>query len=100
MPRKEDDKKDKKKKSKTLNGDVEAVKDKEKKGSKKDKPAPKPASKPAPKTKPQRKIPAFDEPSKGKNAYLGDLDLPSSDSEGSEDEKEVQRKEPRSKSVV
>ena len=57
-----------------LNGDAEAVKDKEKKGSKKDKPAAKPASKPAPnaaKPKPQRKIPAFDEPPKGKNSYLG-----------------------------
>ena len=103
MPRKEDDKKDKKKKSKAVKEDAEAVKDKVKKGSKKDKSAPTPASKSAAngangangaKPKPQRKLPAFDEPRKGKNSYLGDLDLPSSDSEGSEDEKEVQRKEP------
>ena len=90
MPRKEDDKKDKKKKTKAANGDAEPVKDKEKKGSKKDRPAPVPAPKP----KPQRKIQTFDEPPKGKNSYLGDLDLPSSDSEGSGDEKETQRREP------
>jgi ATP-binding cassette subfamily F protein 1 len=102
MPRKEDEKKDKKKKpSSKTNGDaVQNEVSKSKKSSdskgkdKKSKPEdPKraPASKPAPKPQ-RRQIQTFDEPPKGKNSYLGDLDLPSSDSESEEEKDQSDRK--------
>ena len=100
MPRKEDEKKDKKKKkSSKEEGEVVRESSKKDKKSSKDTSSSKgsapPAKPPQPKPKPPRKIQTFDEPPKGKNSYLGDLDLPSSsDSEEETDTPVAQREKP------
>lgn len=106
MGRDGEDKKKKKKSSSSskdvaTNGDVTAKKDKKKSGDKPKKQDGKStasksaeaAKKPAP-PKPRRPPQTFDAEVSGKkkNSYLGDMDLPSSDSEDSEGEPEVERK--------
>ena len=104
MGRYGEDKKKKKKsgsssKDAATNGDVKVKKEKKKSGEKPKKPEGKQnsskaveAAKPAP--KPRRPPQTFDadDSSKKKSSYLGDLDLPSSDSEDSDAEPEIERK--------
>ena len=104
MGRDGEDKKKKKKsgsssKDAATNGDVKVKKEKKKSGEKPKKPEGKQnsskaveAAKPAP--KPRRPPQTFDadDSSKKKSSYLGDLDLPSSDSEDSDAEPEIERK--------
>ncbi|WPT16042.1 ABC transporter F family member 4 [Picochlorum sp. SENEW3] len=93
-----EDKKKKKKSSKSSkdaeNGDLKVKKEKKEKKREEKKAPPKPEAqqKQKPKPKPRRTIQTFDDDSnKKKSSYLGDIDLPSSDSEGSDEEQEVER---------
>eukprot|EP00889_Picochlorum_renovo_P001734 jgi/Picre1/28764/NNA_004163.t1 len=85
------------------NGDVKVKKEKKEKKEKKreeKKAPPKPEAQQKPKPKPRRTIQTFDDDSnKKKSSYLGDIDLPSSDSEGSDEEQEVERQVDQHKEV-
>lgn len=102
-----EDKKKKKKSSKSSkdaeNGDLKVKKEKKEKKEKKreeKKAPPKPEAQQKPKPKPRRTIQTFDDDSnKKKSSYLGDIDLPSSDSEGSDEEQEVERQVDQHKEV-
>lgn len=102
-----EDKKKKKKSSKSSkdaeNGDVKVKKEKKEKKEKKreeKKASPKPETQQKPKPKPRRTIQTFeDDSNKKKNSYLGDMDLPSSDSEGSDGEQEVERQVDQHKEI-